>query len=180
MAIAEPAHMPPQPTPTSLWHGLGGTRLGRDLDGARLRRDLDRARLRRDAGFTLLELLAVLVILGLIAAFATPQVLKYLGSAKSDAAKVQVNNLATTLDLFRLELGRYPTEEEALDALVEAPSGLDNWNGPYVKKKAMLIDPWGRPYIYRNPGEHGEYDLSSLGADGVEGGDGENRDLTSW
>ena len=132
------------------------------------------------AGFTLLELLVVLVILGLLSAFAVPQVMNYLGGARSDAAKIQVSNLSTALDLYRLGVGRYPSTGEGLDALVEPPSGADGWNGPYVKKRVSLIDPWGETYGYRSPGRHGAYDLFSLGADQAEGGDGEDRDLTSW
>ena len=132
------------------------------------------------AGFTLLELLVVLVILGLLAAFAVPQVMNYLGGARSDAAKIQISNLSTALDLYRLDVGRYPTSDEGLTSLVTPPSGADRWNGPYVKKQESLIDPWGEQYGFRSPGRHGAYDLFSLGADKSEGGDGEDRDLTSW
>jgi general secretion pathway protein G len=132
------------------------------------------------AGFTLLELLVVLAILGLLAAFAVPQVMNYLGGARSDAAKIQVSNLSTALDLYRLDAGRYPSTDEGLDGLVTRPSGADRWNGPYVKRQESLIDPWGEPYLYRSPGQHGAYDLFSLGADKAEGGEGEDRDLTSW
>jgi general secretion pathway protein G len=135
---------------------------------------------RRQSGFTLVELLVVLVILGLIMAFAVPQVIKYVGGAKSDSAKIQVQRLGSVLDLYRLEVGHYPTQEEGLRALVEKPAGAENWNGPYLKKDDALTDPWGRPYVYEIPGQHGEYDLYSLGADGQEGGEGEDRDLTSW
>ncbi len=136
---------------------------------------------RRERGFTLIELLVVLVILGLIAALAAPRVIKYLGGAKADAAEVQIERLAGVLDLYRLEVGRYPSEEEGLRALVERPAGVDNWNGPYLKNADALTDPWGNPYVYRYPGERGtDYDLYSLGADGEEGGEGENRDITSW
>ena len=135
---------------------------------------------RRQAGFTLVELLVVLVILGLIVAFAAPQVIKYVGGAKSDSAKIQVERLSSVLDLYRLEVGRYPSQDEGLESLVERPAGAETWNGPYLKKADALTDPWGRPYVYRQPGEHGEFDLYSLGADGQEGGEGENRDLTSW
>lgn len=135
---------------------------------------------RRQSGFTLVELLVVLVILGLIMAFAVPQVIKYVGGAKSDSAKIQVQRLGSVLDLYRLEVGHYPTQEEGLRALVEKPAGAENWNGPYLKKDDALTDPWGRPYVYQIPGEHGDYDLYSLGADGQEGGEGENRDQTSW
>jgi general secretion pathway protein G len=106
--------------------------------------------------------------------------MKYLGSAKVDTAKVQIERLGSVLDLYRLEIGHYPTEQEGLTALVDRPAQADKWNGPYLKNRDALTDPWGRPYGYRSPGEHGEYDLYSLGADGREGGDGEDRDVTSW
>ena len=125
---------------------------------------------RRRAGFTLVELLVVLIILGLIAAFAAPQVIKYVGQSKTKVAKIQIENLGSVLDLYRLEEGRYPSEDEGLDVLVGGP----------IKKADSLIDPWGRPYLYRFPGEHGDYDLYTLGADGQEDGEGENQDLTSW
>jgi general secretion pathway protein G len=131
-------------------------------------------------GFTLIELLVVLVILGLLATIAAPQVIRFIGGAKSDTAKVQVERLATTLDLFRLGVGRYPTEQESLRALVERPSGAAAWNGPYLTKDDALTDPWGRPYVYVFPGKHGAFDLYTLGADGREGGEGEDRDITNW
>jgi len=131
-------------------------------------------------GFTLIELLVVLVILGLLASIAGPKVMNYLGGAKSDSAKLQVEEFGASLDLFKLETGRYPTSQEGLQALVQAPSGLTGWNGPYLKKKAVPKDPWGNDYRYVSPGQHGPYDLSSLGADNRDGGDGENKDLTSW
>lgn len=139
-----------------------------------------RAQRKQDAGFTLIELLVVLVILGLLAAFAAPQVLKYLGSAKTDAARAQIQNIASILDLYRLEVGAYPDETDGLEALLEPPDDAERWNGPYVKRRDALIDPWGQLYGYRMPGEHGEFDLYSLGADQAEGGDGENEDVTSW
>jgi general secretion pathway protein G len=129
------------------------------------------------AGFTLIELLVVLVILGLLAAFVAPQVLNYLGRAKTDAASVQIQNISSILDLYRLDTGRYP---ERLEDLVEQPADAPNWNGPYIQRRDGLIDPWGRPYEYRFPGQHGAYDLFTLGADGTPGGEGENRDVTSW
>jgi general secretion pathway protein G len=132
------------------------------------------------SGFTLIELLVVLAILGMIVAFVTPQVLKYLGRAKTDAAHIQIENLAGALDLFRLDVGRYPTQTEGLEALVEHPSGLNSWNGPYLKQKSIPADPWARAYVYKIPGDHGNYDLYSLGADGAPGGTGENQDVTNW
>jgi general secretion pathway protein G len=134
----------------------------------------------RNAGFTLLELLVVLVILGLLAAVATPQVMKYLSRARTQSAALQIHNLAASLDLYRLDVGRYPAQEEGLKGLVEAPTNTPSWSGPYVKRPDMLNDPWGHPYVYRIPGEHGDYDLYSVGADNAIGGEGENQDVTSW
>ncbi|MGB0747909.1 MAG: type II secretion system major pseudopilin GspG [Magnetospiraceae bacterium] len=131
-------------------------------------------------GFTLLELLVVLAILGLIALFAVPQVTRLLGGAKSDAAAIQVTNLSSILDLYRIETGRFPTDAEGLEALRTKPAEAKGWNGPYVQKAEMLVDPWGNPYQYRFPGEHGEYDIWSFGADGTEGGSGEDADVVSW
>ena len=133
------------------------------------------------AGFTLLEVLVVLEILGLLAAVvAGPQIFKYLGTAKSEAAKVQIQQVSSALDLYRLEVGRYPTQEENLTALIEAPAGVNKWNGPYLKKKEAIVDPWGREFLYRIPGQHGDYDLSTLGADNAQGGNGEDQDITNW
>jgi general secretion pathway protein G len=132
------------------------------------------------AGFTLLELLVVLVILGLLAAVATPQVMKYLSRARTQSAALQIHNLASALDLYRLDVGRYPTQEEGLNSLVDAPPAALNWSGPYVKKREMLVDPWGHPYNYKIPGDHGDYDLYSGGADNAIGGEGENQDVTNW
>jgi general secretion pathway protein G len=133
-----------------------------------------------ERGLTLIELLVVLVILGLIAAFAVPQVMNYLGGAKTDAAAIQIKRLEGILDLYRLDVGHYPSGEDGLNALVERPADAQRWNGPYLKSADGLIDPWGRPYQYRQPGQHGDYDLYSLGADGQEGGEGEDQDLTNW
>ncbi len=135
---------------------------------------------RRARGFTLVELLVVLVILGLIATFAAPQVMKFLSGAQHDTAAIQVERLSGILDLYRLEVGAYPTTDAGLRALVERPAGAERWNGPYLKKAESLIDPWGNPYVYRHPGEHGEYDLYSLGKDGREGGEGDAADITNW
>jgi general secretion pathway protein G len=140
------------------------------------------ARRRADgqAGFTLVELLVVLVILVLLASLVAPRVVGYLGSSRTKTAKVQVQSLTTALELYKVDTGRYPTTTEGLKALVEAPSGVSSWNGPYLNKKELPIDPWGRPYAYRSPGQHGPFDISSLGADNQPGGTGENEDITSW
>ena len=133
-----------------------------------------------NTGFTLVELLVVLAILGLIAGLVGPQIMKQLGSAKTDTAKLQIEDLGAALDIFYLENGRYPTSQEGLNALVEKPAGLDNWNGPYLKKKNVPKDPWQNDYQYQSPGQNGEYDLYSYGADKQPGGDGKNRDINSW
>ncbi|MCU7797326.1 MAG: type II secretion system major pseudopilin GspG [Candidatus Thiodiazotropha sp. (ex Myrtea spinifera)] len=131
-------------------------------------------------GFTLIELLVVLVILGLLAGLVGPQVLRHLGGAKSDTAQLQISELGAGLDLFHLEVGRYPTSSEGLQALVERPSSAENWHGPYLKKRSVPKDPWGSEYEYRFPGDNGPYDLLSYGADKAEGGDGDNKDIVSW
>lgn len=134
----------------------------------------------RRYGFTLIELLVVLVILGLLAALVGPRVMKYLGGAKSDSARLQIEDLAATLDTYRLEVGSYPTTDQGLKALVEQPAGATRWNGPYLRKKTIPKDPWGHEYQYRAPGEHGEFDLYTLGADNADGGEGESKDVVSW
>lgn len=130
-------------------------------------------------GFTLVELLVVLAILGMLAVIAVPRLVEVLDRAKVDTARLQIDKLGGILDLYRLEVGRYPTDEEGLKALVEAPSQADHWNGPYLKNDEALIDPWGHPYVYHYPGEHGDYELLSLGEDGKEGGEGQDEDLTN-
>ncbi|MCG6941202.1 MAG: type II secretion system major pseudopilin GspG [Thiohalocapsa sp.] len=132
---------------------------------------------RRPAGFTLVELLVVLAILGLLAGLVGPQVMKFLGTSKTKTAALQIEDLGATLDLYRLETGRYP---EGLDALVTDPGDAPNWNGPYLRKGVVPKDPWGNDYHYRAPGEHGAYDIWSLGADNQEGGDGDDKDISSW
>ena len=135
---------------------------------------------RASRGFTLMELLVVMLILVAIGAFAVPLYLNHLSNTRIKAAGIQIDRLGGILDLYKLDIGLYPPEGDGLQALLTQPAGADRWNGPYLKKKASLTDPWGAPYIYRFPGEHGAYDLYSLGADGVEGGEGENADATSW
>ncbi len=131
------------------------------------------------AGFTLLELLVVLVIIGLLAGYVGPQFFKQIGKSESKTATAQVDALGKALDQYRLDTGRYPSTEQGLGALWVQPSGETRWWGPYLRK-APPKDPWGRDYGYRAPGEHGEYDLFSLGKDGREGGGGEDQDITSW
>ncbi len=149
--------------------------------GARKRTVKERGRRRaRRGGFTLIELLVVLVILGLLAGLVGPRVMKQLGQSKTKTAKLQVEELSAALDMYRLEVGRYPAQDQGLQALVEQPAGVDTWNGPYLRKNNVPLDPWGQSYHYRMPGEHGDFDLYSLGADGTEGGEGENSDVVSW
>jgi len=134
----------------------------------------------KSRGFTLLEILVVLVILGLLAGLVGPRVLKHLDSSKSKTAMLQIEELGAALDLYRLEVGRYPDTQQSLQALIQKPDGATSWNGPYLKKKVIRLDPWGNQYHYQYPGENGEYDLYSLGADNSEGGNGENADIVSW
>jgi len=130
-------------------------------------------------GFTLVELLVVMVIIGLLAALVVPRFIRQEEKAKVKATQAQIELLGTALDTLRLDVGRYPTTQEGLNALRRQPGDAQKWDGPYLKKEVPL-DPWGRAYIYRSPGEHGPYDLFSYGADGVPGGEGDNRDVTSW
>jgi general secretion pathway protein G len=134
---------------------------------------------RRENGFTLIEILVVIIIIGLLAALVGPRLFGKVSTAKLSAAKAQIELFGTALDTFRLDVGKYPTTEEGLKALREKPSGVEGWNGPYLPKEIPL-DPWKKPYIYKSPGEHGDYDLISYGLDGVEGGEGENQDVVSW
>ena len=134
----------------------------------------------RALGFTLIELLVVLVILGLLAGLVGPQVMKYLGSSKTKTARLQLEDISAALDLYRLEVGRYPNSDEGLEALVKKPDNAKNWNGPYLKKAQVPKDPWGYDYQYTIPGEHGQFDLVSLGSDNAEGGEGEAQDVVSW
>jgi general secretion pathway protein G len=125
-------------------------------------------------------MLVVLAILALVATIAAPQVIGYLGKARSQTASVQIGQITSALDLFFIDNGRYPSEAEGLAALMQRPGNAPRWAGPYLKRAEGLIDPWGRAYLYRHPGAHGPYDVFSLGADANVGGSGEARDLVSW
>ena len=131
------------------------------------------------AGFTLIELIVVVAIIGLLAGLVVPQFIKQEEKATAKAVKAQIELLGTALDTFRLDVGRYPTSQEGLQALNQRPGGVDRWDGPYLKKE-LPSDPWGKPYIYKSPGDHGPYDIISYGADGAPGGQDNNRDISSW
>jgi general secretion pathway protein G len=130
-------------------------------------------------GFTLLELLVVMVIIGLLAGFVAPRYFAQIGKSQSKAARAQITALEQALDQFRIDCGRYPTNEEGLEALMTAPPGLPDWGGPYLKK-AVPADPWGRPFVFSNPGDHGEIDILSYGKDGRVGGTTDSADVTNW
>jgi len=134
---------------------------------------------KRTAGFTLIELLVVLAILGMLAALVGPQVLNQLGGAKSKSAGIQIRDFEQALELYKLDVGRFPRSNEGLQALVQQPGGAQGWNGPYLKKSEVPDDPWGNPYVYRSPGQNGAIDIVSLGADGRPGGSGEDADVTN-
>jgi general secretion pathway protein G len=131
-------------------------------------------------GMTLIEILVVLTLIGIVMGIVGGNYLGQGEKAKQKAAKIEIEQIGQTLDLFRLEVGRYPTTQEGLQALISAPAGVPNWNGPYWKKGTLPKDPWTHEYKYASPGQHGAYDLYSLGADGKEGGEGNDKDVTSW
>jgi general secretion pathway protein G len=139
-----------------------------------------RTRRRSERGYTLVEILVVITIIGLIMALVGPRVLNYLTESKVKTARIQIQSFASALDLFYLDAGRYPTSAEGLAVLVRPTAGITAWNGPYLKGGIVPTDPWGKPYAYRSPGEHGAYDVVSLGSDGQEGGTGTAADITSW
>jgi general secretion pathway protein G len=139
-----------------------------------------RTRRRSERGYTLVEILVVITIIGLIMALVGPRVLNYLTESKVKTARIQIQSFASALDLFYLDAGRYPTSAEGLAVLVRPTAGITAWNGPYLKGGILPSDPWGKPYVYRSPGEHGAYDVVSLGSDGQEGGTGTAADITSW
>jgi general secretion pathway protein G len=138
-----------------------------------------RRKLTNDAGITLIELLVVMVIIALFATIVGSRVGRSVDKAKHVAAKSQISEYESALDQFKLDVGRYPSNEEGLVVLKTRPANVTNWDGPYLKKD-IAPDPWGKPYVYRFPGTHGDFDLLSFGADGQEGGDGDGVDITSW
>ena len=132
--------------------------------------------MRKNSGFTLLELLVVIVIVGLLAGYVAPRYFSQVGKSEVQVARAQVESLEKALDQFRLDMRRYPTAEEGLEALVSKPANSTGWSGPYLKK-AVPADPWGHAYVYRTPGGKGEFDLFSYGRDGKPGGAGEDADI---
>jgi len=142
------------------------------------RRSKDRHR--SESGFTLVEILVVIAIIALIMSLVGPRVLNYLGESKVKAAKIQIQSFGSALDLYNLDVGRYPSTSEGLNALVKPPGMPGSWNGPYLKGGTVPNDPWGKAYTYRSPGEHGPYDILSYGSDGQEGGTGTAADIASW
>ncbi len=132
--------------------------------------------MRHIRGFTLLELLVVMVIIGLLVGYVGPRYFSQLGKSEVNAAQAQIDAIETALDIYRLDMGRYPNQEQNLSALLQAPENSNRWQGPYLEK-SIPADPWGQPYVYKFPGEHGEFDLFSYGADGQLGGEGNNADI---
>lgn len=132
-----------------------------------------------ELGITLIELLVVMVILSLFATLVGARLFRNVDRARQTTARVQISEFESVLDLFRLDIGRYPAASEGLEALRVNPGGMDNWDGPYLRRNVPL-DPWSRPYVYRYPGEHGDFDILSLGADGQVGGEDENMDVVNW
>jgi len=138
-----------------------------------------RRQMRATAGLTLLELMVVLLILAMLTTIAAPRVTKYLARAKTQSARIQVDALSAAVDAFHLDVGRFPTQEEGLSALIEKPTDADGWDGPYLRKRQSLIDPWQHAYRYRRPGERSDYEVLSFGADDREGGEGDAADVAT-
>ena len=134
---------------------------------------------RKERGFTLIELLIVMVILGLLAALVGPRMFGKVGKSKQKAAKAQMALFETALDTYRLDVGKYPTTDQGLNALRVQPDGAERWDGPYLPKEIPL-DPWGHPYEYRSPSENGDFEIISYGGDGTSGGEGEDVDIYNW
>lgn len=133
---------------------------------------------RRNGGFTLIELLVVMAILVLLAGVVGPKIWSQLGKSKTNTAGIQIKGIESSMELFRLDVGRFPSSQEGLDALHSKPASANGWNGPYMKE--VPVDPWKNPYRYDNPGKHGDVDIYSLGLDNAPGGDGENADIGNW
>jgi general secretion pathway protein G len=131
-------------------------------------------------GFTLLELLVVLGIIAMLAGIVGPQVMKHMGAAKIKAAKVQIEDISTALDMYKLDIGSYPSNQQGLSALIEKPADSKQWNGPYLRKERVPVDPWQQEYHYQQPGQHGKFDLYSYGADEKQSGEGDDQDINSW
>ena len=153
--------------------------ISKSIGGIFVKRAKSQPRTGGEEGFTLVEMLVVITIIGLIMGLIGPRVLNYLSESKVKAAKIQIQSFSSALDLFYLDAGRFPTAAEGLTALVQPPPGVAAWNGPYLKGGNVPSDPWKNPYLYRSPGEHGPYDIMSYGADGQEGGSGVAADIST-
>lgn len=141
---------------------------------------LPRGTVGQRGGFTLLELLIVIAIIGLLASVVAPKLIGRIGKSKTVIARAQVESFGTALETYRLDTGEYPSQEQGLNALIERPNNVPNWHGPYLRKRIIPDDPWGEPYIYRYPGEFDDYGILSYGADRREGGSDEDKDILSW
>lgn len=145
--------------------------------GSRLARSAPRS---AQSGFTLVEVLIVLGIIALLSAVVVPQVTRYMGHARTETARIQIGAIASALELYALDNGGYPSQQQGLRALVIAPPGATRWSGPYLKRSEGLTDPWGRPYLYRVPGRQSAFEIYTLGRDNAPGGASEDQDIISW